>query len=51
MQLYSEGQQKLKWKDPRTCNAETQAHADADELGIKKAVRMIRCVIGMLVTC
>ncbi len=38
MQLYGEGQRKPKWKDPRTCNAKTQAHADADALGVKEVI-------------
>jgi hypothetical protein len=35
--LYNQRQQKLKWKDPRTFNAKTQAHTDASELGVKES--------------
>jgi hypothetical protein len=39
MWLYNRVQQKLKWKDPRIFNAETQAHDDVGGLGIREGIR------------
>ncbi len=39
MWLYNRGQQKPKWKDPRIFNVETQAHDDANGLGIREGIR------------
>ncbi len=36
MWLYNQGQWKLRWKDPRTFNAKTQAQIDVGKLGIRE---------------
>ncbi len=36
MWLYSQGQQKPRWKDLKTSNAKTQAHVNDDRLEVKE---------------
>ncbi len=36
--LYKPGWQRLKWKDPRTSNVETQIQVDADGMGVKEGI-------------
>jgi hypothetical protein len=38
MQLYKQGQQRPKWKDPKTFNVETQIQADACEVGVRESI-------------
>jgi hypothetical protein len=48
MQLYNEEQQKPRWKDPRTFNAETQAQVYVNGLGVKEGTKPRRsCRFGL----
>jgi hypothetical protein len=48
MPLYSWRWWKPRWKDPRTFNAETQAHAYANGLGVREGIRPRRsCRFGL----
>jgi hypothetical protein len=38
MWLHNWGWQKLKWKDPKTSNDETQVHGDVNGVGVKDEV-------------
>jgi hypothetical protein len=38
MRLYKREWQKLKWKDPRTSNVETQIQADVDGMGVREGI-------------
>jgi glutamine cyclotransferase len=40
MWLYKQGQQMLKWKDPRTSNVETQVQVNVSVMGIKEGIRL-----------
>jgi hypothetical protein len=39
MQLYKQGWQRPKWKDPKTFNVETQVQTDVGGVGVKEGIR------------
>ncbi len=40
IQLYNQGWQRLKWKDPKTSNDETHVQIDACKVGTREAIEL-----------